>query len=95
MAEVISLASVLDMNAAEPLKAELLAKRGQAVTVDASGVERLGGLCLQVLLSARKSWAADGVDLMITPKSTSFAEQWAAFGASETNAQDLTEGALA
>ena len=27
--------------------------------VDASGVERLGGLCLQVLLSARKTWAAE------------------------------------
>jgi len=82
------------------LKAELLARRGQPVTLDASNVERLGGLCLQVLLSARKTWAADGVDLTITPQSQGFSEQWTAFGASETNvpdplAQDPLEGALA
>ncbi|WP_395946076.1 STAS domain-containing protein [Brevundimonas sp.] len=92
MSEAIVLAPVLDMNAAEPLKAELLALRGQAVTVNASNVERLGGLCLQVLLSARKTWAADGVDLTIAPQSEAFTEQWAAFGASETNEE--IEGAL-
>ncbi|MDO9608898.1 MAG: STAS domain-containing protein [Brevundimonas sp.] len=105
MTDAIVLATVLDMNAAEPLKAELLARRGQPVTVDASNVERLGGLCLQVLLSARKTWAADGVDLIIAPQSQGFSEQWTAFGASEANdydplaqdtlAQDPLEGALA
>ena len=100
MTDAIVLATVLDMNAAEPLKAELLARRGQPVTLDASNVERLGGLCLQVLLSARKTWAADGVDLTITPQSQGFSPQRTAFGASETNvpdplAQDPLEGALA
>jgi chemotaxis protein CheX len=93
MSEAVVLAPVLDMNAAEPLKAELLAARGQAVTLDASNVDRLGGLCLQVLLSARKTWAADGVELTIAPRSEAFSEQWAAFGASDDNA--LIEGALA
>lgn len=93
MSEAIVLASVLDMNAAEPLKAALLAVRGQVVVLDASNVERLGGLCLQVLLSARKTWAADGVELTIAPQSEAFSEQWAAFGASETNEE--IEGALA
>jgi len=93
--DAIVLAQVLDMNAAEPLKAELLARRGQPTTLDASNVERLGGLCLQVLLSARKTWAADGVDLTISPQSQAFSEQWTAFGASAPNAQDLIEGPLA
>jgi chemotaxis protein CheX len=95
MTDAIVLAPVLDMNAAEPLKAELLAQRGQSITLDASNVERLGGLCLQVLLSARKTWAADGADLTIEPRSEGFSEQWAAFGAPEINAQDLIEGTLA
>ncbi|NBB66228.1 STAS domain-containing protein [Pseudomonas sp. ODNR1LW] len=95
MSDVIVLAPVLDMNAAEPLKAEVLAKRGQAVTLDASNVERLGGLCLQVLLSAKKTWAADGAELKIEPQSEGFSEQWAAFGAPDLNAQDLIEGTLA
>ena len=90
MGDVLTLAPVLDLNAAEPLKAELLARRNQELTLDASGVERLGGLCLQVLLSARRSWAADGVNLKLGPVSESFADQWAAFGAPEFN-----EGALA
>ena len=95
MSDAIVLAPVLDMNAAEPLKAELLAKRGQPVTLDASNVERLGGLCLQVLLSAKKTWSADGADLKIEPRSDGFSEQWAAFGAPDLNAQDLIEGTLA
>lgn len=91
MSDVLKLAAVLDLNAAEPLKAELLARRGQALTIDASEVERVGGLCLQVLLSAMRTWAADGVNLKLAPLSDAFAEQWAAFGAPDFN----TEGALA
>lgn len=91
MSDVLKLPAVLDLNAAEPLKAELLARRGQGVTIDASDVERLGGLCLQVLLSAKRTWAADCVNLKLAPLSDAFAEQWAAFGAPDFN----TEGALA
>lgn len=91
MSDVLKLPAVLDLNAAEPLKAELLARRGQGVIIDASDVERLGGLCLQVLLSAKRTWAADGVNLKLAPLSDAFAEQWAAFGAPDFN----TEGALA
>ena len=81
MAAVVTLPAVLDIRAADPLKADLLAVRGQALTLDASAVERLGGLCLQVLLSARKTWATDGHDLTVAPASDAFSEQWAAFGA--------------
>lgn len=77
------LPDVLDLQAAEPLRVQLLGLRGQAVTLDASGVERLGGLCLQVLLSAQRSWAADGQPLSIAPMSDAFAEQWKNFGAEQ------------
>ena len=91
MTETLILSDVLDLNAAEPLKAELLALRGHPVVLDASAVQRLGGLGLQVLLAARKTWAADGLNLRLGFVSEALAEQWAAFGAPDFNA----EGALA
>ena len=77
----VSLCQVLDLQAAEPLRAELMALRGRPLLMDASQVSRLGGLCLQVLLSARVSWAEDGLPLRIEQASEGFLEQLAAFGA--------------
>jgi chemotaxis protein CheX len=81
MTAVLALPAVLDIRAAEPLKADLLALRGQPVALDASNVERLGGLCLQVLLSARRTWAAEEKALTLTGDLAAFSDQWAAFGA--------------
>lgn len=94
MTEALALPAVLDIRAAETLKTQLLALRGRPLAIDASVVERLGGLCLQVLLSARRTWTEDGQALTVAPMSDAFAEQWAAFGAAslndtETNAADL------
>ena len=72
-ANVVELAAVLDLNAAAPLRERLLAQRGSAVVVDASKVERIGGQCLQVLLSARQSWQCDGMAFSITRASHNFA----------------------
>ena len=77
----VSLCQVLDLQAAEPLRAELMALRGRPLHMDASQVSRLGGLCLQVLLSARVSWAEDGLPLRVEQASEGFLEQLAAFGA--------------
>ncbi|MGO4410694.1 MULTISPECIES: STAS domain-containing protein [unclassified Brevundimonas] len=82
MSVAIALSTVLDLRAAEPLKAQLLAARGQEVVLDGSAVERLGGLCLQVLLSAIQTWRADGQALTFINVSEAFASQWSAFGAS-------------
>ena len=79
----VGLAPVLDLQAAEPLRAELMALRGRPLIIDASQVSRLGGLCLQVLMSARKMWAQDGVSLMVDQPSSAFSEQLTGFGAPE------------
>ncbi|MBW4035678.1 MULTISPECIES: STAS domain-containing protein [Acidiphilium] len=50
---------LLDIKAAAPLYALLRGQRGHDLVIDASAVERIGGQCLQVLLAARASWAAD------------------------------------
>jgi len=81
MAEAVVLPAVLDVRAAGSLKTELLARRGGPLTLDASGVERLGGLSLQVLISAARTWAVDGQSLTVAAASDAFAEQCCAFGA--------------
>ena len=78
---LVRLSSVLDLNAASPLAAELLALRGRDVAVDASAVERLGAQCLQVLLSARRTWDADGAAFAVVSPSDDFTTTLALLGA--------------
>jgi chemotaxis protein CheX len=70
----MNLPQILDLAAAAPLRQALLEARGQPLELDASRVERLGGLCLQVLLSAQAVWAADGYAFRIVNPSPAFAE---------------------
>ena len=88
----VSLMPVLDLQAAEPLRAELMSLRGRPLEIDASQVTRLGGLCLQVLMSARKIWAEDGVTLTVNQPSQAFSEQLTAFGEPELHCEP--EGGL-
>mgnify|MGYP002781227258 CR=1 FL=1 len=83
MTATLTLPAVLDLQQAGPLRDQLLALRGQSVTIDGSAVERLGGLCLQILISAQKTWARDGLSLVIDQVSEPFVQQWEAFGASD------------
>jgi chemotaxis protein CheX len=84
----VQLEPVLDLGAAERLHATLMGLRGQPLDIDASQVERLGGLCLQVLISARDTWRADGHSAVIGQASTAFEDGWSLFAApgfSDTN----------
>ena len=80
-AVTLQLEPVLDLGAAERLHATLMGLRGQPLDIDASQVERLGGLCLQVLISARNTWQADGQSAAIGQASTAFDDAWAMFAA--------------
>jgi chemotaxis protein CheX len=75
------LPATLDLTAAAPLARELAAHRGQPLLIDASGVRRLGGLCLQVLLSARASWDADRLAFGVIDPSADFSAALGVFGA--------------
>jgi chemotaxis protein CheX len=77
---VVQLPEVMDLNQAQPLAARLRGMRGKAVALDASRVERVGGLCLQVLLSARNSWASDNFPIAIVNPSQAFSDALALFG---------------
>jgi chemotaxis protein CheX len=70
----ITLPDELDIKAAGPLAAELLAARGKDLALNASQIERVGGQCLQVLLSAAATWACDGAELTIQEPSPAFVD---------------------
>jgi chemotaxis protein CheX len=78
---VVKLSQVLDLNAATPLAKEFLSLRGKPLSVDASGVERVGAQCLQVLLSARATWQADGAAFALVEPSNEFTSTLALLGA--------------
>jgi chemotaxis protein CheX len=71
----------LDFAAARPLWQELQQARGAPVAVDASQVERLGGLCLQVLLAASAEWRAAGHEFRIDAASQAFVTALETMGA--------------
>jgi chemotaxis protein CheX len=77
----LALADILDLTEARPLAEALTELRGRPVEVDASRVERLGALCLQVLISARRTWVEDGAAFSIVRASPAFVEQSARLGA--------------
>ncbi|ADG12175.1 STAS domain-containing protein [Caulobacter segnis] len=77
----IALPENLDLKAAVPLKAALLARRGAPIEIEADQVRRFGGLCLQVLLAARKAWDHDGQSFSIKGPSEAFVETTRLFGA--------------
>ena len=83
------LPQILDLGAATPLWASLSGVRGQPLHLDASGVERLGGLCLQVLLAAQAQWRADDVDFSIVNSSAAFAEGVRLMAASDLAPQEV------
>lgn len=69
---MLQLPACLDIAAAGPLAQSLLAMRGSDATLDASAVERLGAQCVQVLLSAQRTWQADKLELHVTNPSAEF-----------------------
>jgi chemotaxis protein CheX len=81
VSEPLLLDPILDLKAAAPLQSALLARRGQALEIDGSAVQRLGGLCLQVLISAHRTWGEDGAPLTFAQRSEAFDDALGRFGA--------------
>jgi chemotaxis protein CheX len=77
---VLELPAVLDLKAAAPLAAALLERRGTELVVDASRVEKLGGQCLQVLLSAALTWKGDEQSFGVVDPSAGYLESLALLG---------------
>ena len=58
-AHILKLNPVLDLNEAVGLHGQLLAMRGHDLQIDATAVQRCGTPCIQVLMSAAKTWEED------------------------------------
>ena len=70
--KTISLAAVLDLNEASTLRGKLVGLRGSNVVIDASGVERIGALCVQVIMAAAKTWNEDKLSFTFSKVSDAF-----------------------
>ena len=79
--EVYTLPPILDLRAAAPLKADLAARVGGPIDIDASKVERLGGLCLQVLIASAAAWQSTARSWRISGVSEPFREDVRLMGA--------------
>ena len=68
-AKTLSLDNVLDLNAAGSLHSQLMAERGSDLSIDGSAVERVGALCIQVLMSAATTWEEEKYSLTFSQMS--------------------------
>jgi chemotaxis protein CheX len=78
---VLRLPAVLDLKAAAPLAAAFLGRRGEDLRVDAGDVQRIGGQCLQILLSAHSAWVEDRRSMTIANATPQFCSAIELFGA--------------
>ena len=80
MAKNVVLEAKLDSDAAELLKDTLLKHQTDDISFDASAVEHLGGLCLEILMSAKYLWPVAGKSVKVTSPSLQMVEDLGRFG---------------
>jgi len=78
--EAFKLSEVLDITEAAPLASELLRMRGSETRIDASGVRKIGGQCVQALLCAAGTATQDGTHFEIVSPSEDFVQSIEAYG---------------
>ncbi len=88
---VLPLPEYLELSAATPLARALLERRGAPIVLDASSVQRLGAQCIQVLLSAKRTWSEDRLPLTIVNCAPRMIEDLQTLGIDPTT---LTNGEL-
>lgn len=81
--QTLRLPARLDAAALGQIRLALLDLQGQAVRLEADGVERAGALALQLLLAARKTWRAHGAELSIVGPSPVLVDALERLGGSE------------
>lgn len=81
MTQSVALPAVIDTASVAAVRNLILEHRGANLSVNATDVQRIGGLGLQVLLSAANLWAADGRCLTIDSPSAALTEMLRLTGA--------------
>ena len=78
--QLFHLPEILDLAAAAPLARELLARRGRPTIIDAVASKQPGTWCVQVLLSAIRTWDHDRVPLTFVNCESSLTEHFRFLG---------------
>jgi chemotaxis protein CheX len=81
----IKLSAVLDLNEASTLHGQLMNMRGSDVVLDASGVERVGVQCVQVLVAGARAWDQDQKSFLVEKASQSFEKTMQLIGIDPAN----------
>ncbi len=81
----LKLAAVLDLNEASNLHGKLVSMRGNDVKIDASGVERIGVQCAQVLVAGVKAWEDDKKSFLVEKASDAFQKTMQLIGINNEN----------
>ena len=76
----IMLDARLDTSAAEKLRSQLRFAVGNDLILDANDVERIGGLCLEALLTAKQVWAKSGHQMQLKNCSQEFLDDLGSLG---------------
>ncbi len=76
----LKLVSVLDLNEASVLHGQLTNLRGKDLAIDASGVERVGVQCVQVLMAAANAWEEDKKTFVFDKVSDAFGKSMQLIG---------------
>lgn len=84
MDNVVKLPEVLDVVRTRAVFEDLMCRRGSPVIIDASDVEKASALAIEVLISGRLQWAADGQSFDMTRISDAFSEAWSELGVTPT-----------
>ncbi len=84
----IPLPENLDLAGAEALAAKLLGLRGEDLGLDASAMQRISGVGLELLISAALQWRADGKSLAVTGWSEPGLQSLQALGANPSELFD-------
>jgi len=82
-AAILTLPGTLDLRAAAPLKAELQARAASAIELDAANVERVGGLCAQILIAAAAAWRGADLSFRVLNPSQACRDDLARMGATD------------
>ncbi len=81
----VKLPAVLDLNEASNLHGKLVSMRGSDIVIDASGVERVGVQCAQVLVAGVKAWEDDKKSFLVEKASDAFQKTMQLIGINHEN----------
>ena len=87
MAKQLVLDTKLDSAAADGLHATLLASQEDDIVLDGSGVEQLGGMCLELIMAARHIWGEAGKSVTLENASPHMIDDLRHFGLTESDFQ--------